>query len=98
MLGNETWTRLYFVLTSAGNLYTYKNKAAFLDSPNKRVYGRPFELQFYEVTASDVEIQFELKDKDEKIKTLLFRCDTDDEVSKWILAFDSFNGSKLKKA
>ncbi len=50
---SEPWERRYFTLTSAGNLYIYKNRHEYRNNPKHPIYTRPLRLSDYYVEVNN---------------------------------------------
>ena len=50
---SEPWERRYFTLTSAGNLYIYKNRHEYRNDPKSSIYTRPLRLGDYYVEVNN---------------------------------------------
>mmetsp|Transcript_15107 Transcript_15107/g.22725 ORF Transcript_15107/g.22725 Transcript_15107/m.22725 type:complete len:406 (+) Transcript_15107:142-1359(+) len=94
MLSSTEWSRRYFVL-KATDMYYYKNREDFEADPSKSIKNRPISIIGYELSLLSVDghppHEFELKPEREEDdrRTWRFRCDTLDELTAWVSAFDS---------
>eukprot|EP01032_Pedospumella_encystans_P016553 gene16553-18883_t len=50
---SEPWERRYFTLTSAGNLYIYKNRHEYRNDPKSPIYTRPLRLSDYYIEVNN---------------------------------------------
>jgi hypothetical protein len=99
----ESWTRRYFTLNMAGEIFYYKSKADYKeDSVQNRVKVRPIDIHEYFVHSDNYAeksgtgddgggeqlYQFSLVPKDgAEFRHFIMRCDTEDILEMWLDAF-----------